>query len=110
MWTQNAKMFSPTKTKILYQFLVSIHRTVEGKMDLCPSQHSPRVSIIKLILEPSQSLSPHSEVTAAMVIADSDRVDSFGGDADEVFSLREAEIVVLSAGYRAGTHPGYDPR
>jgi len=37
--------------------------------------------------------------------------DSFPlGDQNRDLSLAEAEAVVLSAGFRARAHPGYDPR
>ncbi len=34
----------------------------------------------------------------------------FGGDNDNLLSFSEAEAVLITAGYTANTHPGFNPR
>ena len=52
----------------------------------------------------------HSMVTQGMLITGNPQSGLFGGDGDSLISFSEAQAVLLSAGYEAGTHPGYAPR
>ena len=54
----------------------------------------------------------HSQVTQGMLITDTDYFDTLSdfGDDDELFSLEQAQEVVLSAGFEPREHPGFDPR
>lgn len=52
----------------------------------------------------------HSLVTLGVELRANMLPQNYGGDGDNLISYDEARAVLLSAGYAAGTHPGFDPR
>ena len=52
----------------------------------------------------------HSLISQGMIVTSDPDAQFFGGDADDIFSFADAMAVLLSAGYVANVHPGFDSR